>query len=186
MGGPGALLTCSCPPGEPLPAHQDPGRLLLLRVGAAGGARGPRTLLRGDGRRHDRGHLVSGAEPGAVPVPSATTAWGLHLTLLCPSPGLAHLWCHHDLGGCTQPWCWHVPSATTTLRGCVWHWCVPGATATWRGCDFPSSGKSQVPPQLEGRVPFLVLAHPQYSSVWVPVLGGAMGCLGAPWCLGCL
>lgn len=74
LGRPGALLTCLCPSGEPLPAHQDPGGLLLLCVRAARGARGPRSLLCGDGCRHDRGHLVSGAEPGAVPVPSATSA----------------------------------------------------------------------------------------------------------------
>lgn len=45
--------------GEPLSADQDPGRLLLLRVRAAGGEGRPRPLLRGDGDGHDRGHLVS-------------------------------------------------------------------------------------------------------------------------------
>lgn len=53
-----------CPPtpvplGEPLPEDQDPRGLLLLRVRAAGGPRRPRPLLCGDGRGHDRGHLVS-------------------------------------------------------------------------------------------------------------------------------
>lgn len=176
MGGPGVLLICSCPPGEPLPAHQDPGGLLLLRVGAAGGARGPRSLLCGDGRGHDRGHLVSGAELGAEPIPSATTIWG----------------------GCIQPWCWCVPNViimwgavpiswagmsqvlTTTLRSCVSYCCVPGATATWGACSF---GKSQVPPQLGGQVPFLVLRNSSTHQSGSQCLGVPSGAWGVTWCL---
>lgn len=119
-GGPKAPLTCPSPspPGEPLPPHQDPGGLLLLRVRAAGGTRGPRALLRGDGGRHDRGHLVSGAEHGGRAsarcwhIPGATATVGgavpdsgagmslvpLQLGGLCPSPVLAHPWCSPGRG----------------------------------------------------------------------------------------
>ena len=45
--------------GEPLPPHQDPGRLLLLRVGPHSAQDRPRPLLRGDGPGHDRHHHVS-------------------------------------------------------------------------------------------------------------------------------
>lgn len=51
--------------GEPLSADQDPGRLLLLCVWAAGGQGRPRPLLCGDGPGHDRGHLVSYCTGGA-------------------------------------------------------------------------------------------------------------------------
>lgn len=66
----------------------------------------------------------------------------------------------------------------------MWYWCVPGATATWRGCNFPSFGKSWVPPQLRGRFPFLVLARAQNSPVWVTVPRGASGCHSAWECHG--
>jgi hypothetical protein len=45
--------------GEPLPAYKDPGRLLLLRVWAAGPVQRPRQERRRDGARHDRRHRVS-------------------------------------------------------------------------------------------------------------------------------
>ncbi len=42
-----------------MPAHQDLGRLLLLRLRAAGPLRRPRQEHRGDGTGHDRRHIVS-------------------------------------------------------------------------------------------------------------------------------
>ena len=42
-----------------MPAHQDLGRLLLLRLRAAGPLRRPRQEHGGDGPGHDRRHLVS-------------------------------------------------------------------------------------------------------------------------------
>lgn len=46
-------LSVCVPTGKPLSADQDPGRLLLLRVRAAGGQGRSRPLLRGDGAGHD-------------------------------------------------------------------------------------------------------------------------------------
>ena len=45
--------------GESLPAHQDPGRLLLLRVRAPRPHLRPRQERSRDGARHDRRHRVS-------------------------------------------------------------------------------------------------------------------------------
>ena len=45
--------------GEPVFAHKDPGRLLLLRVRAAGALLRPRAQRGGDGPRYDRRNHVS-------------------------------------------------------------------------------------------------------------------------------
>ena len=45
--------------GEPVFAHKDPGRLLLLRVRAAGALLRPRAQRGGDGPRYDRRYHVS-------------------------------------------------------------------------------------------------------------------------------
>ena len=50
--------------GQQLPAHQDPGRLLLLRLGAARAEPRPRQELRRDGTGHDRRDLVSRRREG--------------------------------------------------------------------------------------------------------------------------
>jgi hypothetical protein len=49
-------------PGEQVFADQAAGRLLLLRLGTAGAARRPRTVLRGNGPPHDPGHTRSQAQ----------------------------------------------------------------------------------------------------------------------------
>lgn len=53
------MLMVSVCIGQPLPEDKDPGRLLLLCVGAAGAALGPCTLHCRDGLGHDRRHRVS-------------------------------------------------------------------------------------------------------------------------------
>ena len=62
--GPSVSLTCRLPKGEPLPAHQDPRGLLLLRVRPDPAQERPRPLLRGDGPGHDRHYHVSA--PGGL------------------------------------------------------------------------------------------------------------------------
>lgn len=59
----GAPNTALSPEGEPLPPHQDPGGLLLLRVRPHPAQGRPRALLRGDGPGHDRHHHVSVRRP---------------------------------------------------------------------------------------------------------------------------
>ena len=75
--------------GEPLPTHQDPGRLLLLRVRPHAAQDRPCPLLRGDGPGHDRHHHVSalwGARPAVRPALSWPVSEVGHLCRGCREP----------------------------------------------------------------------------------------------------
>ena len=58
------MTSCS---GQQVSPDQDPGWLLLLRVGAAGALPRPRPQRRGDGPRHDRRHRQRGRGHGRRP-----------------------------------------------------------------------------------------------------------------------
>lgn len=92
--------------GEPLPPHQDPGRLLLLRVGPHSAQDRPRPLLRGDGPGHDRHHHVS-AGGGALWAGPARLCRVGHGCCGCREPappGKALGGGTHLLWGAVAPW----------------------------------------------------------------------------------
>ena len=68
------------PAGEPLPADQAAGRLLLLRVRAATCQGRPRALLCRDGAAHDQGDTVCAAENRGTVIPQRLLQGSVHIT----------------------------------------------------------------------------------------------------------
>lgn len=140
----GAPNTALSPEGEPLPPHQDPGGLLLLRVRPHPAQGRPRALLRGDGPGHDRHHHVSVRRPRprgpqAPPVPAD------HLCRGCRQPArTARGW------GEEGPW----SGSFRDVRRCTWlglRFFVGGNPGVASRCQvlIPHSGGS---PALVGQV----------------------------------
>lgn len=119
--------------GKPLSTYQDFGGLLLLRVWTAWTPSRPCPLLCGDGRRHDRGHLVSSNSLGMRAVLISELDAFCAVLKFCPAAAEEMFFCvcpqagEGGDGGQRQHACWHPQWACALRRAGtekVAVWCV--------------------------------------------------------------